>query len=201
MRPLEEVLADANQYSNLVGNPLSCKCDGCAMYRRELKEWEAKILQEIRSSRDIPPMNYGELSTNLAEIRRLLGRTEPEHSHMERFPGGAVSSWTGISNVVGPEDILLGRTEPEPSEKTAQVIRDARAGKDVVHCENADEMFSKLGLEPHQISQATARRLVEACEAYLKARETIDSQLRIDALMRLTETLAAARAELAGEKS
>ncbi len=122
-------------------------------------------------------------------------------------------------------------TEPEPNEKTAQVIRDARAGKGVVRCENADEMFSKLWLgeseldravkqfaddvtqivkdvctvqpKPPAISQATARRLMEACEKFSEyhvRRHGIDGwEFYDDALDLASSALAAARAELAGE--
>jgi hypothetical protein len=40
----------------------------------------------------------------------------------------------------------IGHHAPVPTELTAKVLRDTLAGKDLVHCDSAADMFRKLGI-------------------------------------------------------
>ncbi len=150
MRPLEEVLATARQRGERLNY---CDCYECLAAHHELVEWENKLCEFINGT------NTNEMLAKLPEIRRLLGRTEPEQEC------------------------------PPFDEATAQRI----LAKAKAYIE-----------EPPEISQATAMRLMTACNKIITAE--VDVCLRPDcrvptchAIREVKSALAAARAELAGE--
>jgi antitoxin component of RelBE/YafQ-DinJ toxin-antitoxin module len=57
---------------------------------------------------------------------------------------GYVSTILELIPVRPPEPVNLRRDSP--SSETAKAIKDTLAGKDVIRCESADEMFQKLGI-------------------------------------------------------
>ncbi len=140
MRPFEVVLAAAKERPDFA---IHSDTDAMLLYR-ELEEWEAKLLS-IMSPRSDETLNQ------LAEIRHLLGRSEPEVDY--------------------------------PTSR--EVALAAEIAK------------------PKEISQATAKRLMEACEKLCeyhdKAQECNGSELYVDALDIAYPAIAQARAELAGE--
>ena len=73
MRPLEEVIKEANQVKEDPCDHNDCQL--CVRLRRELEEWEAKYKAKE------PDLTWNDYK-NFDEIRRLLGRTEGESKSM-----------------------------------------------------------------------------------------------------------------------
>ncbi len=134
MRPIEDVLGAARNQSERISY---CDCQKCIKLRRELEEWEAKLAADVVGV--VATSSYADATkdprypTQLAEIRRLLGRTEPE-------PTG----WPVTRNVMIDVPMTL-------STHTEKVVMET--------------------VKQREISQATARRLMEACEALCQAQE------------------------------
>jgi DNA-damage-inducible protein J len=50
-----------------------------------------------------------------------------------------------LTEAVNTQSIPL-KMEYRPNAKTIQAIKEVEQGKDLVHCENAEDLFSKLGI-------------------------------------------------------
>ncbi len=181
MRPLEIVLVAAREhiFRFECRDFLAVRTTEWEPLRRELEEWEAQIQSNMKNI-SMSAGHYLVARSQRDEIRRLLGRTEPEPTE--------ISQAKAAQSLVD----LVDRMTPENRALFQEIIA-------------LRERIGPIKLEP-EISQATARRLMEVCEKIITAE--VDVCLRPDcrvptchAIREVKSALAAARAELAGEAS